>query len=71
MATMLSRKAVATARPVFPTSRRSFAVRASAEQEPTHAAAPQDAPIAGVTVQAAQPVPVAVTPAAPTLFGEL
>lgn len=69
-ATLLSRKAVASVRPAFSTGRRSFVVRASAEQQTTPA--PVEAPIAGVTVEQATPVamPVAATPAAPSLFGE-
>jgi hypothetical protein len=71
-ATMLSRKAVASVRPAFATSRRSAVVtRASAEPENT--SAPTEAPINGVSVQAPVTpvaVPVAATPAAPTLFGE-
>jgi len=70
-ATLLSRKAVASVRPAFSTGRRSFVVRASAEQE--NSPVPVEAPIAGVTVEKpATPVavPVAATPAAPSLFGE-
>jgi hypothetical protein len=67
---MLSRKAVATARPTFASRRvSSIVVRASAEEN-TQAPVPAEAPINGVIVQATTPVavPVAAAPAAPSLF---
>jgi hypothetical protein len=71
-ATMLSRKAVASVRPTFATSRRSVVIRASAE--PEKPSVPTEAPINAVSVQAAvtpAAVPVAAAPAAPSLYGEL
>lgn len=69
---MLSRKAVATARPTFANRRvSSVVVRASAEEN-TQAPLPTEAPINGVSVESTTPVAVpvaaAAAPAAPSLF---
>jgi hypothetical protein len=69
-ATLVSRKAVASARPAFATSRRSVVVVRASAEEPKAPEVADTINAVSVEKPIAVPVAAAAAPAAPSLFGK-